>query len=165
MRRLSPRRGKHSEILGLMHIDFYGLRLSTPRVTCYLWSPWRASALEHRLFDAIGQLSGVAPEQDVESMRLHITDAKTWKAALTALCRVLKGWQEDATDAGRERRAFRWLLEGDTDDHGYDHAGEPACLWAYLRLGIERGNLEDAERSEDIDLNGFGLRIWPENNA
>ena len=31
-----------------MHLDFYGLTLDAPKVTCYLWSPWRASALEHR---------------------------------------------------------------------------------------------------------------------
>ena len=43
------------------------------------------------------------------------------------MCRVLKGWQEEA-DPGREKRTWRWLLEGDTDDSGYDHAGEPACL-------------------------------------
>ncbi len=33
-----------------MRIDFYGLVFETPRVTFYLWSPWRAAALEHRLF-------------------------------------------------------------------------------------------------------------------
>ena len=143
-----------------MHLDFYGLAFEAPRVTCYLWSPWRASALEHRLFDAIRQLP-VLLEQEPDEVRAHIEEAKTWKLALTALCRVLKGWQEEASDAGRERRAWRWLLEGDTDDHGFDHAGEPACLWAFLRLGVDRSTLEEGEKPEDIDLNGFGLRIWP----
>jgi hypothetical protein len=146
-----------------MRVEFYGLSFETPRVTCYLWSPWRAAALEHRLFDVVRQLPGIALEQEGDEIRAHIKEAKTWKLALVALCRVLKGWQEEA-DQGRERRAWRWLLEGDTDDHGYDHGGEPACLWAFLRLGLDRGNVEEGEKGEDVDLNGFGLRIWPVNS-
>ena len=143
-----------------MRVEFYGLTFDTPRVTCYLWSPWRAAALEHRLFEVVRQLPGVQFEQEPDEVRAHIPDAKTWKLALNAMCRVLKGWQEEA-DQGRERRAWRWLLEGDTDDHGYDHAGEPASLWAFLRLGVDRGNVEEGEKGEDVDMNGFGLRIWP----
>ena len=143
-----------------MRVDFYGLSFDTPRITCYLWSPWRASALEHRLFEGVRQLSGVEIEQDAEEIRAHIADAKSWKAALHAVVRVLKGWQEEA-DQGRERRGWRWLMEGDADDNGYDHTGEPASLWAFLRLSLDRGNLEEGDKSEDIDLNGFGLRIWP----
>ena len=143
-----------------MRVDFYGLTFETPRLTCYLWSPWRASALEHRLFDVVRQLPGVTMEQDADEIRAQVPDAKTWKAALHAVVRVLKGWQEEA-DQGRERRAWRWLLEGDTDDNGYDHTGEPACVWAFLRLGVDRGNLEEGDKAEDIDLNGFGVRIWP----
>jgi hypothetical protein len=144
-----------------MLIDFYGLTFDTPRVTCYLWSPWRAAALEHRLFEVVRNLSGVEFEQDVDELRAQITDGKIFRQALTAICRVLKGWQEEASDAGRERRAWRWLLEGDTDDHGYDHAGEAACLWAFLRVGLDRGGPDEADKGEDIDLNGFGLRVWP----
>ena len=44
-------------------------------------------------------------------------------AALNAVSRVLKGWQEDADPAG-EKRSWRWLLEADTDADGYDHGGE-----------------------------------------
>ena len=145
-----------------MRVDFYGLIFETPRATFCLWSPWRASALEHRLFEVVKQLGGVEIEQDADEIRAHVADAKTWKQALNAACRVLKGWQEEATDAGRERRGWRWLLEGDTDDHGYDHAGEPACLWAFLRLTLDRNGVEDGDKPEDIDLNGFGIRIWPE---
>jgi hypothetical protein len=143
-----------------MRVDFYGLVFETPRVTCYLWSPWRSSALEHRLHDVIRQLPGMSLEKDYDEMRAHFTDAKAWKPALTALARVLKGWQEEA-DQGRERRGWRWLLEGDTDDHGYDHGNEPASVWAYVRLSIDRGGPEEGDKSEEIDLNGFGLRIWP----
>jgi len=52
---------------------------------------------------------------------------------------------------------------GDTDDNGYDHAGEPSSMWAFLRLGVDRGSIEEGEKPEDIDLNGFGMRIWPVN--
>src|SRR6185503_7442342 len=88
-----------------MLIDFYGLHFQTTRATFYLWSPWRACALEHRLFDVVRQLGGVEIEQDADEVRANVGDVKTWKQALTAVCRVLKGWQEEATDAGRERRA------------------------------------------------------------
>jgi len=145
-----------------MRIDLYGLAFETPKATVYLWSPWRASALEHRLFEMVQQLPGLRPEKDADEVRIHITDPKSWRAALQGICRVLKGWQEEA-DAGSERRAWRWLVEGDTDEGGYDHQGEPACIWAFLRLLVERGGLEDAapDKFEEIDLNGFGVRIWP----
>jgi len=143
-----------------MRIDFYGLGFETPRVTFYLWSPWRAAALEHRLFEAVGQLTGRAPEQEADEWRIHLTDTKVFRGALQAICRILKGWQEEA-DAGQERRSWRWLLEGDTDANGYDHAGEPAGMWAYLRLALERGGPGENDKAEDVDLNGFGLRIWP----
>lgn len=144
-----------------MRIEFFGLVMEAPRATFYMWSPWRASAMEHRVFDAIRNLSGVVMEQEPDEVRVHVEDPRTFKQALTHVSRILKGWQEEA-EQGRERRVWRWLFEGDTDDSGYDHAGEPACLWAFLRLGLERaGNFEEAERFEEIDLNGFGLRIWP----
>src|SRR5262245_57872901 len=108
-----------------MRIDLYGMAFDTPRVTFYLWSPWRASALEHRLFEVVQEMPGVEAEQDADEMRLHLKEVKGWKTAVQGLCRVLKGWQEEA-DAGRERRNWRWLVEGDTDSSGYDHAGEPA---------------------------------------
>jgi hypothetical protein len=143
-----------------MRVDFYGLQFDTPHVTFYLWSPWRAAALEHKLFDSLTSLAGIKIEKEADEIRLHVHDSKAWKQALHNMCRILKGWQEEA-EQGRERRSWRWLLEGDTDDHGYDHAGEPACVWAFLQLGLERGNFEDPEKVETIDLNGIGLRIWP----
>ena len=143
-----------------MRIDFYGLVFETPRVTYYLWSPWRSSALEHRLFEAVVKLSGARPEQEADEWRLHVSDPKIFQGALQNVCRILKGWQEEA-DPGQERRAWRWLLEADTDDHGYDHGGEPAGMWAYIRLGLDRGGPGEGEKGEDVDLNGFGVRIWP----
>lgn len=144
-----------------MRVDFYGIQLETPSVTIYLWSPWRAATLEHRVFDAVAALSGVTKEKDADEVRLLIGDAKTWKLALNNMCRVLKGWQEEA-EQGRERRAWRWLLEGDVDDHGYDHSGEPAGLWAFLQLGLERGNFDDPEKMETVDLSAIGVRIDPQ---
>lgn len=143
-----------------MLVDLYGLHFDTPLVTIYLWSPWRAAALEHKLFESLTSLSGVAVEKEADEIRVQIRDAKTWKQATHHIVRVLKGWQEEA-EQGRERRAWHWLLEGDTDDHGYDHAGETACLWAFLQLGLERGSVEDPEKTETVDLNGIGVRIWP----
>jgi len=144
-----------------MMVDFYSLKLDVARVTCYLWSPWRSSALEHRLFEVVRGVSGVTLEQEPDQLRANIADAKGWKNAMNAISRVLMGWQEEAADDHRERRTWRWLLEGDTDSHGYDHAGEPLSLWAYLRLGIDRGSPDDGDKGEDIDLHGFGVRFWP----
>jgi len=141
-----------------VHFDFYGLSLETPRVTFFLWSPWRASALEHRLFEAIRQLPRTEPEQTGEELRLHIGDPKTARAALQAVSRVLMGWQEEA-DPGSEKRGWRWLIETDTDASGYDHTGEPFSLWAFLRLSLERGGPGEPEKGEDLDMEGFGLQV------
>src|SRR5437879_5383613 len=122
----------------MMQIDFYGLAFETPRVTFYLWSPWRASALEHRLFEALEHLPRIKSEEGPDEKRLHINDRMTWGVALQALARVLKGWQEEAVP-GDERRTCRWMLEGDTDADGYDHAGDPASLWIFLRASLDRG--------------------------
>ena len=59
-----------------------------------------------------------------------------------------------------DRRTWRWLVEADTDAHGYDHNGERTSLWAFLRLTLERNAPGETDKGfEDIDLNGFGLRI------
>ncbi len=65
---------------------------------------------------------------------------------------------------GRHRQGTPRLslaLRGDTDEHGYDHANEIACLWIYLRVGLDRGELDEDDPSEWIDLQSFGLRFWP----
>jgi hypothetical protein len=142
-----------------MRIDFHGLGLETPGVTVYLWSPWRATALEHRLFESVLAVPRTTREDAPDERRIHITDPKTFHAAQNAVARVLKGWQEEA-DPGVERRAWRWLLEGDADADGYDHAGEPFTLWGFLRIGLDRDAPGEQEKGEDIDLEGFGLRIW-----
>ena len=144
-----------------MQLDFYGLRIEVSRVTAYLWTPWRASAIEHRLFNEVKTLPGVHLETTPEELRVQITDAKQFKQALANMSRLLKGWQEEATSSGKERRLYRWLFEGDTDEHGYDHANEIACLWVYLRVGLDGGDMEADEPGEWIDMIGFGLRFWP----
>jgi hypothetical protein len=144
-----------------MRVEFYGLAFETPHVTFHLWSPWRAAALEHRLFEAVRGLPRVEAETTSEEWRLHVSDPKTWRAAVQAVARVLKGWQEEA-DPGSERRSWRWLLEGDTDSYGYDHTGEPVSLWGILRVSLERGGPGEPDKGEDLDLEGFGLRIWGE---
>jgi hypothetical protein len=143
-----------------MRIEFHGLAFETSRVTFHLWSPWRASALEHRLFDAVRHLPRVEAEEAPDELRLAIGDPKTFRAAITAVTRVLKGWQEEA-DPTSERRSWWWLIEGDTNADGYDHTGEPFTLWGFLRIGLDRGGPGE-DKGEDIDLQGFGLRIWGE---
>lgn len=141
-----------------MRFEFYGLAFETPRIIFHLWSPWRATSLEHKLFDALRVLPRVDLEDGPDERRLTIVDPKTCRAALQAVSRVLKGWQEEA-DTGSERRTWRWMLEGDIDDAGYDHNGEPASLWGFLRVGLERGGFGETEKAEDIDLDGFGLEV------
>jgi hypothetical protein len=144
-----------------MHFDFYGLGFETPHVTFYLWSPWRAAHLEHRLFSAIGGLPNAQVEEGPDELRIQLKDVKTCRAAVQAVARVLKGWQEEA-EPGSERRAWRWLLEADTDHDGYDHAGEPTCIWGFIRVSLERGGPGEPDKGEDIDLQGFGLQIASE---
>ncbi|MFO0842241.1 MAG: hypothetical protein U0797_07555 [Gemmataceae bacterium] len=144
-----------------MRFEFYGLTFETPKVVFHLWSPWRATSLEHRLFDAMRQLPRAQAEDGPDERRVAVADPKTCRSALQAISRVLKGWQEEA-DTGSERRTWRWLIEGDTDDAGYDHNGEQASVWAFLRLGLERGGLGESEKAEDVDLDGIGLEITGE---
>jgi hypothetical protein len=144
-----------------MRVEFYGVVVEAPRVTFYLWSPWRAAALEHRLFEALRGLPRATVEEAYDEFRMYVEDAKTCRQALQSVERVLKGWQEEA-DAGSERRSWRWLLEGDTDANGYDHTGEAACLWAFLRVTLERGGVGEPEKPEDIDLEGFGVQVHGE---
>jgi hypothetical protein len=144
-----------------MRIDFHGLAFETPFVAFHLWSPWRAAELEHRLFEAVRAVARAEPENLPDEWRLQVRDARIYRAAVQAVSRVLKGWQEDA-DPGNERRTWRWLLEGDTDADGYDHTGEPISLWGFLRLGLERGGLAEADKGEEIDLQGFSMRILGE---
>jgi hypothetical protein len=146
-----------------MRFDFYGLTFDAPRITFFMWSPWRASALEHRLFDVLRELPRVELEETPEELRLHLTDSKTYRSALQAIARVLKGWQEEA-DPGSEQRRWRWLLEGDTDDAGYDHTGEPTCMWAFIRVSLERGGPGEPDKGEDVDLDGFGMQV-PSSNG
>jgi hypothetical protein len=144
-----------------MRVDFYGLAFETPHVTFHLWSPWRAAALEHRLFEAVRNLPRVEGEAGPDELTLHVRDPKTCRAAIQAVARVLKGWQEEA-DPGSERRSWRWLLEGDSDADGYDHNGEPTSLWGIVRVSLERGGPGEPDKGEDIDLEGFGMRILGE---
>ena len=140
-----------------MRVDLFGLGFETPNITFHLWSPWRCSSLEHRLFDAIKSLPGAEFEVMPDELRVHINTPANWKHAVQNLSRVLKGWQEEASDAGTERRQWRWLLESDVDASGYDMHGEKAAFWAYVRLILDRSGPGESEKGEDIDLNGFGI--------
>src|SRR5215210_121013 len=129
-----------------MRVDLFGLTMDAPGVTFYLWSPWRCAALEHKLFDAIKGVPNASIEEAADEVRVHVTDPKGW---------------EEASDVGKdERRGWRWLLEADVDASGYDMQGERASFWWYVRLSLDRGGPSDAEKGEDIDLNGFGVQVW-----
>ena len=144
-----------------MRVDLFGLTVETPGVTFYLWSPWRCSALEHRLFDAVKTgVPGAEFEPTPDELRLHVTEPKGWKQALQHISRVLKGWQEEAADSGTDRRSWRWLLEADVDASGYDMNAEKSSWWGYVRLTLDRGGPGEQEKGEDIDLNGFGVCVW-----
>ena len=115
-----------------MRVELFGLTMEGPGVTFYLWSPWRCAAIEHKLFEALKSVPNATVEAAADELRLHISETKSWRAAVQNLSRVLKGWQEEATDGGKdERRSWRWLIEADVDATGYDMAGEKASLWAY----------------------------------
>jgi hypothetical protein len=143
-----------------MKVELYGLTMDAPGVTFHLWSPWRSAALEHKLFDAVSTIPGVALERQPDELCIDVTESKTWKQAVLNLERVLKGWQEEGVDAENEKRSWRWLLESDVDGNGFDHKGERAAFWLFLRLGIERGGPADAEKGEDVDMNNFGICVW-----
>ncbi len=143
-----------------MRVDLFGLTMETTGVTFFLWSPWRCSILEHKLFDALKTVPGVTLEEAPDELRLQISESKSWKVATQNMSRVLKGWQEEASDAAKdERRAWRWLLEADVDASGYDMQGERSSFWAYLRLAIDRGGPGEFDKAEDLGLNGFGIEI------
>ena len=143
-----------------MRIDFFGLTFETPAVTFYLWSPWRCTDIEHRLFKSLQALPGAQIEKEADEIRLTLVEPRGWRAAQQALARVLKGWQEEATDVGDERRTWHWLLEADTDGDGFDHTGERLSMWGFLRMSLERGSPGESVKGEEVDLNGLGLRIW-----
>lgn len=146
-----------------MRVDLFGLVMETPGVTFYLWSPWRCSALEHRLFEVVKAVPKAEFETAPDELRVHIKDAKQWQTALQSLSRVLKGWQEESAEGGKdERRSWRWLLEADTDANGYDLSGEKTAFWFFVRLALDRGGPGEPEKGEDIDLNGFGVCVWGE---
>jgi hypothetical protein len=148
-----------------MRVELYGLGLDAPGATFYLWSPWRCTALEHKSFEALRALPQTDFENGSDEYRLHLTDPKTWKSAIQTVARVMKGWQEEAAEGGGEKRYWRWLIEADVDADGFDHAGERASLWAFLRLSLDRGSPGEGEKWEDIDLDGFGLCVWGQSEA
>jgi hypothetical protein len=144
-----------------MRVDLFGLTMEAPTVTFYLWSPWRCSLIEHKLYDSLKTVPNATLETSPDEIRLHVTDAKAWRVAVQNMSRVLKGWQEEAADVGKdERRSWRWFLEADVDATGYDMTGEKASIWAFLRLSIDRGGPTEAEKGEDIELMGFGVQVW-----
>src|SRR4051794_27585509 len=107
-----------------MRVELFGLAMDAPGVTVSLWSPWRCTALEHKLFDSLKGVTDAEVEIEPDEIRIQLSTEKQWKQATDKLVRVLKGWQEEAADAGAEKRSWRWLVEADVDASGFDHKGE-----------------------------------------
>ncbi len=145
-----------------MKVELFGLTMEAPGATVFLWSPWRCSMLEHKLFESLKGTPNGKFEAEPDEIRLHLTDSKAWRSVLERLTRVLKGWQEEASDAGAEKRSWRWLMEADVDANGYDYKGEKAAFWFFLRLAIDRTGPGDgeAEKYDEVDLEGFGVCVW-----
>ncbi len=143
-----------------MRVELYGLTMDAPGASFYLWSPWRGAALEHKLFEAVCSAPNATLEKAPDELRLDVSEEKSWKYALTAMERVLKGWQEEGVEAENEKRSWRWLLEADIDANGFDHKGEKSAFWLFLRLAIDRGGPGEADKGEDVDLNNFGVCVW-----
>lgn len=142
-----------------MKINVGGICLETPKVIVFLKSPWRANALEHKLFESVSTLKGLKAEEVQDELRITLKDEEKFQTVLENWTRILKGWQEDAV-LGMEHRAWCWLFEGDTDADGYDHHGTPASLWMLVRVIIEHAEMNpDVPKLEHIDLESFGIEI------
>ncbi|MSR32499.1 MAG: hypothetical protein EXR99_13450 [Gemmataceae bacterium] len=142
-----------------MQAELMGLVFDTPAVVVRLWSPWRASAIEHRLFDQIRQIASGTVEEKPDELVLKIHETKEWNLAVGVCNRVMMGWEEEA-DHGTERRLWCWVLEGDVNMAGYDHFGEPASIWALVRVTLERPAIDPAlPPVEHFDLENFGVEF------
>lgn len=144
-----------------MIAQLYGLRMQVDGITIHLWSPWRSSRLENRIFEAIAAIAKVPIEKDSDELHFKLANTELWNQAVQTTERILKGWQEESSEShNAERRSWRWLIEADTDANGYDMQSEASCFWAFLRLSIDRGGPGEADKGEDLDLQGLGVSFW-----
>ncbi len=143
-----------------MRVDLYGLAFETPKVTYHLWSPWRCSLLETRLFDAVAQIQPGETDRAPDEKNVCFRDPRAVKASIATIERILKGWQEEAADSGSERRSWRWLIESDVDAHGFDFNGDTANIWGFIRLFLQHNNPGETEPGDEFDLSGFGFCVW-----
>lgn len=143
-----------------MEITFYQFCITTQKIAIHLYSCWRASQLEHKLFDSARTIVGKEPDRKDDSLVLTITAESTWNQLFQNWVRILKGWEEDAVP-GDERRRWRWVIEGDTDHYGYNHNGDNFALWVFLRTSIEHGEANAAESIDEFDLDALGIQLVP----
>ncbi|MGF1578218.1 MAG: hypothetical protein ACFCD0_02520 [Gemmataceae bacterium] len=143
-----------------MRVELLGLAIETPKVSVSLWSSWKASQLETKVFNSIGQVPDLEKLERDDEMRLSFRTEQQWQAVMDRVVRVMKGWQEEA--AGRnEKRLWGWMIDGDRDAYGYDPMGEAACLWGWFRLFLERGDPGEFDKSEQVELQSLSFRFWP----
>jgi len=109
--------------------------------------------LTHAHIDHAGATGTLAREDKLPIIGPHEAD-QFWIDALPQQSRMF-GFPSAEAFA-----PTRWLLDGDTYAHGYDHGVEPFSVWGIVRATLERGGPDEPEMGEDIDLEGFGFRIW-----
>jgi len=142
-----------------MKVNISGVCIETRKIVVYLKSPWRANALEHKLFEAARQIPEVQVEESQAEYKIVLKNIEKFQTLLESCTRILKGWQEDA-DLGTERRFWCWLFEGDADASGYDHNGNPASIWIFVRAIIEHAEHSmDAPKVEHVDLESFNFEL------
>ncbi|MEZ6138929.1 MAG: hypothetical protein R3B84_00015 [Zavarzinella sp.] len=144
-----------------MKLKLYGISIEAERVTYSLLSPWRASMLEHRLFDSIRAISNVKYEEADAELLLHISAEKPAHESLLMIERIMKGWQEDGSSTKQERRLWHWSLEAEVDARGNDTSGDPTSIWGFLDVSVERFQASEQDKLDEVDLACFSMRIWP----
>src|SRR5213592_1202209 len=85
-----------------MRVELFGLTMEAPGATFYLWSPWRCSFLEHKLFESLKSVPNATAEPGPDELRIHVADAKGWKLAVQNLSRCSRaGRRSRATSAAK----------------------------------------------------------------
>jgi len=74
------------EGLATMRVEFYGLTFERRRVVLPLVAV-RCSDLEHRIFKSLQNIPGIEADNESDEHRLHLADARGWKASLQAVAR------------------------------------------------------------------------------
>ena len=133
-----------------------------PASPAILWSPWRATALEHRLFNEVKQLPGVhlesTPDEHARADRRRQGMEASHAQHVAAAQRLAGGSRRRRQGTPRlslaHRRRHRRARLRSRQRNRLAFGSTCASAWTAAII-------DDAEPSEWIDLSGFGLRFWP----